>query len=121
VISKFTKAAMKNEPLYIYGSGEQERDYMYIDDIIQAYDFVIHHLPSGVYNFGTGKAYKVKYIAEQIIKLTRSTSKIVHIEDRAGEVQRLCCDISKVSKYGFKPTTEFDRDLKKYVEWYKWN
>ena len=118
VIARFTKAALQNETLFIYGTGEQERDYMYIDDIIQAYEFAIK-LPAGVYNFGTGKCYTIKYIADKIIKLTRSQSKILHIEPRAGEVQRLCCDISKVQQFGFKPSTDFDRDLEKYVTWFK--
>jgi nucleoside-diphosphate-sugar epimerase len=117
VIARFAKAATSNEPLYVYGDGSAERDYMYIDDIIQAYEFAIK-LPSGVYNFGTGKCYTIKEIAQKIKWIAESSSDIVHIAPRAGEVQRLCCDISKVKKYGFHPKTDFDRDLKKYMEWY---
>ena len=117
VISKFTKAAFAGEDLKIFGDGEQERDYMYIDDIIQAYYFAMG-MDRGVYNFGTGETFKIKEIAEMIIKYTGSKSKIVHVAPRAGEVERLCCDISKARNEGFSPTTDFYRDLKKYVDWY---
>lgn len=117
VIARFTKAALTNEPLYIYGDGSQERDYMYIDDIIRAYEFAMK-MPRGIYNFGTGDTQTVLEMANRITILTKSKSPIIKIESRAGEVQRLCCDIGKVSKLGWKPITDFDRDLKKYIKWF---
>lgn len=121
VIAKFAKASAHNVDLRIFGNGKQSRDYMYIDDIIQAYDFAIHKLPAGTYNFGTGIAHTINKVAKTIIEHTGAKSKLVHVDPRAGEVQRLCCDISKVKKYGFKPITNFNRDLKKYLDWYKEN
>lgn len=118
VIARFAKAALANEPLYIYGTGEQSRDYMYIDDIMQAYSFAIEKLPAGVYNFGTGTAYTINDIAKRIVDITRSKSEIFHVAARAGEVERLCCDIAKAKSCGFIPTTDFDRDLTKYLDWY---
>ncbi len=121
VIARFTKAALENKDLFIYGTGKQERDYMYIDDICQAYNFAIN-LPSGVYNFGTGKCFTIESISKLIVDyITPTQSKVVHLEPRAGEVQRLCCDISKVSELGFVPNTDFKRDLYKYIDWYKEN
>jgi UDP-glucose 4-epimerase len=121
VIAKFAKAATHNVDLRIFGDGKQSRDYMYIDDIIQAYDFAISKLPAGTYNFGTGVAHTINKVANKIIDHMGSKSRVVHVADRAGEVRRLCCDISKVKKYGFKPITNFNRDLKKYLDWYKEN
>ena len=121
VISRFTKAGLAGEPMYIYGTGNQERDYMYIDDIVQAYKFAIDRLPADVYNFGTGKTEFISDIAFKIRALTGSKSRVVKIKPRAGEVKRLCCDITKVKKFGFRPNTDFNRDLKKYVDWYKTN
>ena len=91
---------------------------MYIDDIIKAYEYTIEHLPAGVYNFGTGETVMVKELAEAIISLTGSESEIVYIEPRPGEVQRLCCDITKVKSYGWEPETKLYRDLQKYLDWY---
>lgn len=118
VIARFAKASKEYKNLFIYGDGSQERDYMYIDDIVGAYDF-IKFCPAGVYNFGTGVTQKIRDIAEKILRLDKNEdSEIIHIEPRAGEVQRLCCDITKVTKLGWDPETNFDRDLEKYIRWY---
>jgi len=118
VISRFTKAALENKPIQIYGDGTQERDYMYIDDIVQAYKFAIDKLPAGVYNFGTGKTQTINSIAAKISNFVKQKAPITHVVARAGEVQRLCCDITKVKSFGFVPNTDFDRDLERYINWY---
>lgn len=118
VIARFAKASKEYKNLIIYGNGEQERDYMYIEDIVSAYDF-IKDCPSGVYNFGTGETQRIKDIAYKILKLDHNEdSQVMHVAPRAGEVQRLCCDISKVKSLGWKSNTNFDRDLEKYIRWY---
>lgn len=120
VIAIFVKAALKNQPLKIFGSGKQERDYMYIDDAVQAYKLMIDHdhLAGEILNCGTGKTISIKDIAETIVKLTGSLSEIIHVEPRPGEVLRLCADISEAKKHGFKPETNFEEHLKKYINWY---
>jgi len=120
VIAKFTRKAMRGECLDIYGDGSQERDYMYIDDIVSAYDFAIHKLPRGVYNFGTGKTVKIKEVAQKVIQhVINEDAEIVYGPARAGEVQRLCCDTTKVKSFGWTSKTNFDYDLERYVKWYK--
>lgn len=119
VIAKFTRAALTGESLFIYGDGTQVRDYMDIKDVLQAYDFTLYHLPRGVYNFGTGEEITIKDLAETIIRVTQSKSRIFHVAPRAGEVQRLCCNCDKAKSFGFKPQTSFLRDLCEYVAWYE--
>ena len=117
VIAKFTNQALKGEDLILYGDGSQERDYMHISDAMKAYEIAMC-LPSGtVVNFGTGKTIVIKELAEQIIKLTGSQSRIIVGPPRKGEVQRLCADITKAKTYGFAPQTNFDEHLKEYIEW----
>jgi UDP-glucose 4-epimerase len=119
VIARFAKAALAGDDIVIYGSGDQERDYMYSTDICQAYDFACHSVPAGVINFGTGETHKITEIAAKINHFFGNKSAVRHIQPRAGEVQRLCCDITKAKALGFKPHTDFDRDLIKYLTWYK--
>jgi UDP-glucose 4-epimerase len=121
VIAKFTKAALSGEPLFIFGSGNQERDYMYIDDAIQAYRLITKAPRGSVINFGSGKTVRVIDIALKILEITGSMSTIVMTGERPGEVQRLCADISKARELGFSPKTDFSRDLEKYIAWYKRN
>ncbi len=117
VIAIFTKAALNGAPLNIFGSGRQERDYMWVADAVSAYLKMVDQ--TGVFNAGSGTTIKVNRIAEVIKKHARSTSRIVHVKARPGEVQRLCCDASKIKKLGWKPKTTIEEGIRKYVDFYK--
>jgi UDP-glucose 4-epimerase len=117
VIAIFTKAALAGKPLNIFGSGEQERDYMWVDDAVNAYLKVVSK--KGVFNAGSGTTIKVNRIANLIKGYSKSKSKIVHIKSRPGEVQRLCCNAGKIKKLGWRPKTSIEEGIKKYVDFYK--
>jgi len=117
VIARFTKAALADEDLNIFGSGEQERDYMWVDDAVSAYLKMVTQ--KGVFNAGSGTTIKVNRIAHLIKEHLKSKSKIVHVKSRPGEVQRLCCDAGKIKKLGWKPKTSIEEGIKKYVDYYQ--
>ncbi len=118
-IAIFTRKALRGEPLQIFGSGTQKRDYMYIEDALQGYLMSLEKdFPSPI-NFGTGTFISINELAKLIIKLTGSKSEIVHTKERPGEVQMLCADITKAKQLGFKSVTNLERDLEKYTKWYE--
>lgn len=118
-IAIFTYKALKNEPIEIFGTGTQKRDYMYIEDALQGYMMSLtQDLPEPI-NFGTGQFISINELAKLIIKLTNSKSEIIHVKERPGEVQMLCADITKAKQLGFKPTTNLQTDLEKYINWAK--
>ena len=117
VIARFTKAALAGDDLNIFGTGKQERDYMWVDDAVNAYLKVVNK--QGVYNAGSGKTITVNRIAQLIKQHAGSKSKIVHIAPRPGEVQRLCCDATKIMKLGWKPRISIEEGINKYVDFYK--
>ena len=120
VISIFTRKALLDEPLVIFGDGTQERDYMYVDDAVAAYELCATiDLYGEPLNIGSGKTISIIDLANKIIKLTGSESKIIHAEPRPGEVQRLCANTEKAKSLGFVSKTDFDRDLASYILWYK--
>lgn len=120
VISKFVKAALANDDLWVNALGTQERDYMHIRDAIKAYEFALGVEKRGeVFNFGIGKTIRIKDLAEFIIKYTNSKSEIRFNVARLGEVEKLCADITKARKWGFEPQTDFWKDLGRYIEWVK--
>ncbi|HPL95322.1 MAG TPA: GDP-mannose 4,6-dehydratase [bacterium] len=120
VIPKFINRALKNEPLEIFGDGNQERDFMYIQDALAAYEFSLkNELWGEELNFGTGATISINQLAEMVIKITGSKSNIIHTAARPGEIKRLCAGIEKAQKNGFKPQTDFERDLTSYVNWFK--
>lgn len=117
VIARFTKHALNNEDLLIFGTGKQERDYMWVDDAVDAYIRLMGQ--SGVYNAGSGDTVTVNRIAQIIKKEADSKSKIIHVKPRPGEVQRLCCDATKIKKLGWRPRTPIEKGIRKYVDFYK--
>jgi UDP-glucose 4-epimerase len=121
VIAKFVKAALDDKPLVIYGDGEQERDYMHVSDTLQAYTLALKEpsLFNCAINFGTGKTVKIIDLANKIIEMIGSRSEIEYMLPRKGEVFRLCADIEMARSLGFKPKTNFWKDLGRYIEWVK--
>lgn len=121
VIAIFTYRCLSSKKPVVYGDGDQERDYLWIDDAVQAYDIMTmkDNLAGAVVNFGSGKTVSVNHIAKQIMKYTVTEGQAEHTKERAGEVHRLCADISEAKKLGFTPKTDFDRDLAVYVSWFR--
>jgi UDP-glucose 4-epimerase len=122
VISLFTRRVLNNIPPMIYGSGEQRREYVFIDDIVRAYDLVLHHsgLVHEPVNFATGIDYSINEIAEMVIEACGKDIKPVHVEKRMAEVERLCGDATRAKViYGWTPLVSMKEGLKKFVEWYK--
>ena len=74
-----------------------------------------------VINFGTGQDYSINFLATQIKKISKSDSKIIHINKRQAEVQRLTCDASLCKKLGWKNKIGIIEGLKLNIEWAKKN
>jgi len=121
-IAIFTRRALCKEPLLIYGDGQQERDYINVQDAVAGYMLCLNS--SGIsLNIGSGQAIKIIDLAGSIIDIvegmTGIRSEIRHVAARDGEVIRLCADITRARSLGFEPTTDLMRDLTKYIVWYK--
>ena len=117
----FVDQAKKGLPIIVYGDGKQTRDYMYIDDLIRAYEIVFTHreLKGQTINIGTGKETRIIDIAKYIAK--KYHGKVIHKDARPGEVSRFMANISKIKRYGFKPTIDIWTGIDKYIDWYAAN
>jgi UDP-glucose 4-epimerase len=125
VIAIFIKRVLQNKPAIIYGSGMQTRDFIFIEDAIDAYDKVLtakgNPARNGL-NFGSGKEISVNKIAEVITKneAVDKDLKAIHVDPRPIEVQKVMADISKANKLlGFKPKIDFERGIALLIDWYK--
>lgn len=79
-ISKFLYAAVKDEPIVVYGDGTQRRDFIYIDDNVRCtYLAFVNGKPGESYNVGTGVSTDYNTIAEMVKDITGSRSTIVHV------------------------------------------
>lgn len=123
-ISIFTKRVLSGQPPIIYGDGNQTRDYMYIYDLVKAYELILKNSESlrEVINFGTGKDIKIVDLANKVIELCgmKGRMKPVHVAPRPSEIRTMVADYSKARKLlGWKPTYTLDQGLKEFVNWYR--
>lgn len=113
----FIEKALQNEPLIIYGDGEQTRDFISVGDVAAA-NAALAMQPgtSGVYNVARGGRLSINDLAKAILEITGSTSEIQYGEERIGDVKHSQADVSRLLKTGFKPIETFEEGLKKTVE-----
>ena len=120
VIPKFIKLALQGKDLPIYGSGNQSRDFTYVDDMIKAFIIMGSEKKAigEVVNFGTSKDVSINEVAKKIIDISGSKSKVVHQEERLAEVNKLCCDYTKAKKlFGWEPAIGIDEGLRRNITW----
>lgn len=116
VIAIFVHRALHNKPPIIYGDGEQERDYIWIDDALAGYELVATSgRPGDPINIATGETVTINKLAQLISDYTGCPPPI-HTTARPGEVRRLCGDISKAQKLGFQPLTNLEKNLYNYID-----
>ncbi|MBL7713004.1 MAG: NAD-dependent epimerase/dehydratase family protein [Chitinophagaceae bacterium] len=99
VMSKFLKAALKNQDITIYGDGSQSRTFCYIDDNIDAClkTFFDESYKNEVYNIGSDVAITIKELAQTIIELTGSSSRLIHLPPlKDGDMTRRQPDNSRM-------------------------
>ena len=119
VIPKFIDLALKNKPITIYGEGSQTRTFCYIDDNIDTI-LNIHsgNLLSGeVINIGNDKEISILELAQMIVRITSSTSEIIHLDAlEEGDMTRRCPDISKMKEVLKRELLPVEKGIRKYVE-----
>ena len=118
----FIHRALKNEPITIYGDGEQTRDFIYVKDIAAANAyFATQSTATGVFNVAYGKKITINDLCTTICKLTGSKSEIKHAPDRAGDVKHSMAAVDKLRAAGFVPKGSLNAGLQATVEFFKSN
>jgi UDP-glucose 4-epimerase len=113
----FLQKALKNEPVVIFGDGSKTRDFTYIEDVVQA-NVLAMNKGSGTYNIGGGHTVTIKQLAEKIIGITKSKSKIRYEDDVPGDAEHTAADIRKAEReLGWKPNITLDQGLENYKKW----
>jgi nucleoside-diphosphate-sugar epimerase len=123
VVSKFIFAALKGNNITIYGDGSQTRTFCYIDDNIEATTnaFYKNMYINDVVNIGGEDEVPILELAQTIIKLTNSDSKIVHLPAlEEGDMTRRKPDITKMKELlGSKPKISLEDGLKRVIDNHK--
>lgn len=113
--------ALADKPLPVYGTGENVRDWLYVEDHCKAIDLIIHKGTVGeVYNIGGHNEMKNIDIVKIILKaLDKPESLITYVKDRAGHDMRYAIDPTKIhNELGWSPETMFADGIQKTIKWY---
>ena len=113
--------ALDEKPLPVYGTGENVRDWLYVEDHCKAIDLIIHKGREGeVYNVGGHNERKNIDIVRLIYRaLGKSESLITYVADRKGHDMRYAIDPTKIhNELGWLPETKFEDGIQKTIRWY---
>lgn len=120
-IAKFTKLIDAGEPVPMFGDGTMQRDFTYIDDIIDGVVRAIEHCGAyRIYNLGESKPIVLRDMIETIAAALDKKANIQKQPTQPGDVDATFADIGRAGEeLGFHPTTAFAEGIRRYVEWYR--
>jgi UDP-glucose 4-epimerase len=125
VVPRFVQRALKNEPVLIYGTGQQRRCFCYVEDIVDAVVSLMNceEAAGKVYNIGSNEEIVIEALADKIIEMTGSKSKkeFVSYEKAYGrpieDMMRRVPNLERIKKtIGWEPKTSLDEALQMVIE-----
>ena len=121
VVSNFIVQALKGEPLSVHGDGSQTRSFCYVTDLVEA---LVRMMNAdgfiGPVNVGNPGEFTILELAEKVLKLTGSRSRIVHGALPQDDPVRRCPDISLAGeKLGWKPSVSLDEGLPPTIAYFR--
>lgn len=119
VMSKFIASALKGEDITVYGDGSQSRTFCYVEDNVEACVncFLQDSYVNDVLNIGSDKETTILGLAETIIKISNSKSKIVHLPAlKEGDMKRRLPEVSKMKTILGRPLLGMEEGIEKLVQ-----
>lgn len=121
ILSIFSTRIKNGNDINIFEDGKESRDFVYIEDVVDATILGIEKDEANyeVFNVGLGQAIDVKMVAEMLVKVYDSSSKItISGSYRLGDIRDNYADLTKIkSKLGFSPKVSFEDGIKKFTNW----
>ena len=136
---KFTESILKGKPIDVYNHGNMQRDFIYIEDLIEAiyiltscmpsiqrdglvnsFDSISPVAPFRIVNIGNSKAIKICDYIKEIEKALKMKAKKNLIPIQDGDVENTCADIKLLENLtGYRPSTPISVGISKFIRWYK--
>ncbi len=118
-IHKFAKLIEEGKEIPVFGDGSMERDFTYIDDIVQGVVASMERCSGyNIYNLGESQPVRLDVLIGEIEKALGKKAKINRLPNQPGDVRRTYADIDKsVRELGYRPQTRIEEGLKKFVQW----
>ena len=122
VVSTIIMQAIVNHDVTIHGDGSQTRSFCYVDDLIRGIIALADSGEVGPINLGNNIEITVSKLAEMVLKLCGSKSKVVFTQAMEDDPQQRCPDLAQAKdKLGWEPQVPVEDGLKKTIEWFKQN
>lgn len=123
ILSIFSTRILNNNPINIFEDGKESRDFVFIEDVVDATILAIHDktIDTDFFNVGSGQSTSVQTVADSLKRLYQSDVSVgVSGNYRLGDIRHNKADISKIKKaLGFSPKVTFENGLQQFVEWVK--
>ena len=124
VLAIFISRMLHNQPITVYGDGEQSRDFTYIDNVVNgnllAAGADAARVAGRVFNLATGTRITLNETVAILRELTGYSGEVLFGPDRQGDVKHSLADIAAATAaFGYQPTVSFQEGLKKTVSWYR--
>lgn len=119
VLPTMTQAALCGYPLMVTGDGSQQREFLHVDDVVEAYRFLLDREPDApgeAFNVGSGHLCSIRQLADIVVtRFDLPASRILHSPARPADASRFCLDTGKLHATGWKPRVT--DGFSSYWEW----
>jgi UDP-glucose 4-epimerase len=124
VIARFSTAALGGDELKIFGDGLQTRDFVYVDNVVQANLMAAEasaaNVAGRVFNLGSGQTVSLLDLVDELGRLVGQPLRPRFEPPRAGDIRHSSADISAISEgMGFRPNISWQEGLKRTLDWYR--
>jgi len=124
VIPKWAEAMKYDQDVYIYGDGETARDFTYITNVINANILCAiskeNYARNTFYNVGCSKLTTLTTLANDMLKIMDSKSKIIYVDERQGDIKKARANLRKAQNLlGYRPIVNYKNGLELYLEHFK--
>lgn len=122
VVSNFIVQALQNKDITIYGDGEQTRSFQYVSDLVKGMITMMESREefTGPVNIGNPDEYTIRQLAENVIRLTNSSSKLIYLPAPSDDPKKRKPDISLAKKeLQWEPLTRLEDGLKATIEYFR--
>jgi UDP-glucose 4-epimerase len=118
VVAAWSEALARDEPLLMFGDPQTRRDFVFIDDLVEATALAGLHAPAGTYNVGSGVATPLQEVADLLVAAARRKPEIVHADARPVDVPVTQLDCSRLrSATGWRPAVSLPDGILASWEW----
>lgn len=120
VVAIFTGQMLAGEQAVVNGTGEQERDYVYVEDVVRANILALDKGDGEIYNLGCGKGTTVNELFLRLKEIVGYERDAVHGPPKAGETFRIYLDATKAEReLGWSPMVDLEEGLRRTVEFFR--